>query len=140
MTSSSQPKYCALKMERPKLPKFSGDVREFFIFWSDFQHMIDARYSKRDAIALLRTSLQGKPLDLIQGLGSDYDAAWEYLGSIYGDPKFVADIITQDIAKFKPLKDNEDNRFCVLVHLVKRSYNTQKEVGRPHDMDNNHTL
>ena len=131
---------CSFKMEKPKLPKFSGDVREFFTFRADFKYMVDGRYHKRDAIALLRTCLYGKPLDLIKGLGSDYDAAWEYLNSIYGDPRFVADIITQDIVKFKPLKDDDDSRFCELVHLIKRSYNILKEVGRPHDMDNNRML
>ena len=66
---------CGFKMEKPKMPKFSGDVREYAIFRSDFNHAIDARYSKRDAITFLRTCLQGKPLDLIKGIGSDYDAA-----------------------------------------------------------------
>ena len=122
---------CSFKMEKPKMPKFSGDVREYAIFRSDFKHAIDARYSKRDAITFLRTCLQGKPLDLIKGIGSDYDAAWEYLDSIYGDPRFVSDTITQDFVKFRPLRDGEDVRFCDLVHLVKRCYNTLKEVGLP---------
>ena len=64
---------CSFKMEKPKMPKFSGDVREYAIFRSDFKHASDARYSKRDAITFLRTCLQGKPLDLIKGIGSDYN-------------------------------------------------------------------
>ena len=127
-------------MEKPKMPRFSGDVRDYAIFRADFKHANDTRYSKRDAISLLRTSLQGRPLDLIKGIGTDYDAAWGYLDSIYGDPRFVADTVTQDIVKFRPLRDGEDGRFCDLVHLVQRSFNTLKEVGRPHDMDNNHML
>ena len=81
------------------MPKFGGDVREYAIFRADFKHAIESRYSKRDAITFLRTCLQGKPLDLIKRIGSDYDAAWEYLDTIYGDPRFVSDTITQDIAK-----------------------------------------
>ena len=122
------------------MAKFAGDVREFGTFRADFKHLVEARYSKRDAITILRASLQGKPLDMIKGIGQDYDAAWEYLDSVYGDPRFVADIITQDISKFKPIKDSEDARFCDLVHLVKRSYNTLKEVNRENDMNNNHML
>ena len=76
----------------------------------------------------------------IKGIGSDYDAAWEYLGSIYGDPRYVSDTITQDSVKFRPISDGEDARFCDLVHLVKRCYNTLKEVGLPSDMDNSHML
>ena len=34
---------CSFKMEKPKMPKFSGDVREYAIFRSDFKHAIDAR-------------------------------------------------------------------------------------------------
>ena len=131
---------CGFKMEKPKMPLFAGDIRDYAIFRSDFKHAVDSRYSKRDAISLLRTSLQGRPLELIKGIGTDYDAAWSYLDSVYGDPRFVADTITQDITKFRPLRDGEDARFCDLVHLVQRSFTTLKEVGRPHDMDNNHML
>ena len=133
-------KACGFKMEKPKLSKFFGDVREYAIFKSDFKHAIEARYTKRDSITFLRTCLHGKPLDLIKGIGTDYDAAWEYLDSIYGDPRFVSDTITQDIVKFRGLQNGEDARFCDLVHLVKRSFNTLKEVGVPSDMDNSHML
>ena len=77
---------------------------------------------------------------MIKGIGSDYNAAWDYLDSVYGDPRFVSDTVTQDITRFKPLRSDEDSRFCELVHLVRRSYNTLKQVDRPHDMDNNHVL
>ena len=39
---------CGFKMEKPKMPTFSGDVREYAIFRSDFKHAIEAKYSKRD--------------------------------------------------------------------------------------------
>ncbi|XP_014668937.1 PREDICTED: uncharacterized protein LOC106810170 [Priapulus caudatus] len=142
--SASPPEVTAppysLRMEKPSLPKFSGDVREFFVFRDDFRHLIDGRYSKRDGITILRSCLRGKPLDLIWGIGTDYDAAWEQLDSIYGDPRFVADAIVNDIRRFRTLKEQEDSRFCDLVHLVRRSFNILKGVGRVNDMDNNHML
>ena len=138
--TTNQESACNFKLERPKMTKFAGDVREYAIFRSDFKHAIESKYNKRDAITLLRTCLESKPLELIKGIGSDYDAAWEYLDSIYGDPRFVSDTVTQDIVKFKALQGGEDARFCDLVHLVKRSYNTLKEVGIPSDMDNSHML
>ena len=131
---------CAFKIEKPKMPRFHGDVRDYAIFKSDFKHIIGTKYNNRDAITLLRSALTGKPLEMIKGIGLDYSAAWDYLDSVYGDPRFVADTVTQDIMKFKPLRNEEDSRFCELVHLIRGSYNTLKEVGRPHDMDNNHIL
>ena len=59
---------CNFKIEKPKLPKFSGDVRDYVIFRADFKHAIEDRYSNRDAITFLRSCLQGKPLDLIKEL------------------------------------------------------------------------
>ena len=79
-------------------------------------------------------------MELIQGIGSDYDAAWQYLDSIYGDVRHVSDTITQDIAQFRALQEDEDARFCDLVHLIKRSYNTLKEVCVPSDVDDSHIL
>ena len=131
---------CGFQMEKPKLPKFAGDVREYAIFKADFKHAIESRYSKRDSITLLRTCLKDKPLELIKGIGSDYEAAWEYLDSIYGDVRYVSDTITQDIVQFKALQEGEDARFCDLVHLVNRCYYTLKEVGIPSDMNNSHML
>ena len=66
---------CTFKLEKPKLPVFAGNVRDYAIFRSDFKHAIEAKYSKRDSITLLRTCLRDKPLELIKGIGSDYDAA-----------------------------------------------------------------
>ena len=61
---------CALRIEKPRMPNFTGDV-----FKSDFEHIIGSKYSNRDAIALLRTALTGKLLEMIKGIGSDYNAA-----------------------------------------------------------------
>jgi hypothetical protein len=48
-------KSCRFQMEKPKLPKFSGDVREYAIFKVDFKEAIESRYSKQYSITLLRT-------------------------------------------------------------------------------------
>ena len=52
----------------------------------------------------------------------------------------MSDTVTQDIVQFKALQEGEDARYCDLVHLVKRCYNTLKEVGLPSDMNNSHML
>ena len=93
------------------MPKFYGDVRVYAIFRADFKHAIESRYNKQEASTFLRTCLRSKPLELIKGIRSDYDAAWEYLDSIYGDARFVSDTVMQDIVKFKSLRDGEDARF-----------------------------
>ena len=34
---------CCFKMEKPKMPKFSGDIREYAIFKADFKHVIESK-------------------------------------------------------------------------------------------------
>ena len=38
---------CTFKLEKPKLPVFAGNVRDYAIFRSDFKHAIEAKYSKK---------------------------------------------------------------------------------------------
>ncbi|XP_071509125.1 uncharacterized protein [Diadema antillarum] len=128
------------KLEKPKLPRFSGDIREYMIFKADFKHVVHNQYSGRDALMVLRSCLTGKALRHIRGIGQDYEAAWSQLDLIYGDPRMVADAILNDISRFKPLKGGEDERFCDFVNLVRRSYHTLNEVGRDNDINNSHML
>ena len=53
---------------------------------------------------MLRTSIEGKPLVLIKRIGSDYVAACKYLDSIYGDPRFVSDTITEELSEAEQSK------------------------------------
>jgi hypothetical protein len=130
----------SLRHEKPKLPMFNGDVRKFFIFRADFKYAIESRCSERDSITLLRTCLGPEPAKLIEGISSDLKTIWKYLDQIYGDPRVVSDVITSDLERFKPIQPGEDNHFCELVNLVRRSYNILKEIKRPQDIDNTHVI
>ena len=57
-------------MEKAKTPKLSGDLRVYVIFRADFKHTIKSRYSRQDALTFVHTRLQGKPLDLNEGISS----------------------------------------------------------------------
>ena len=46
---------CAFKVKKPKLPKFKGDVRDYFVFRADFKHVVESRYSHRNNRYRMRT-------------------------------------------------------------------------------------
>ena len=114
ISASNAMSECSFKIEKPKLPKFGGNIREYAMFKSDFKHIVHSNYSKKDAITLLRTCLVGKPLQLIQGLDNDLEVAWAYLDSIYSDPRSVANQITSDISSFRPLREGDDKGLFIL--------------------------
>ena len=130
----------SLKHEKPKLPKFDGDVRQYFIFKSDFQHAVESHYSERDTLTILRSCLSAQPAKLALGISSDLKTAWKCLDQNYGNLRVVSDTVISDLEKFKALTIGEDNRFCDLVNLVRRSYNILKEVKRKQDIDNTHVI
>ena len=41
--AAKEQQFCGFKVEKPKMPSFSGDVREYAICRSDFKHAIEAR-------------------------------------------------------------------------------------------------
>ena len=118
------------------MPMFYGDVRKYFIFKADFQHAVEKYCSARDAISILRSCLGPEPAKLVEGISTDLRSAWNYLDQNYGDPWIMSDIVTSDIERFKAVQTGKDHRFCDLVYLVRRSYNTLKEVKRTQDIDN----
>ncbi|KAJ8051027.1 hypothetical protein HOLleu_04444 [Holothuria leucospilota] len=52
---------------------FTGDVREYWTFKDDFRHMIEPLYEPSDAVSILRTSLTGRPLEMLRGIGKESD-------------------------------------------------------------------
>ena len=79
VNSAKSFKPCSINHEKPKLPKFNGDVHQYFIFKSDIQHAIEAHCSERDTLTVLRSCLDGQPAKLIEGIGSDLKTAWKTL-------------------------------------------------------------
>ena len=68
--SPSPAKPFTVKHEKAKLPVFTGDVRQNFIFKSDFKHAVEAQYSERDTLTALRSCLSSEPAKLIEGISS----------------------------------------------------------------------
>ena len=74
------------------------------MFRSDFKEFVDLQLSERRVVAILGSSLSGKPLDLVEELSNDYQAACKYLDTMHGDPKVIADAVDQGLIKFKVLR------------------------------------
>ena len=59
-------------------------LKFFYIFKSDFKHAVEAQYSERDTLKVLRSCLSSEPAKLIEGISSDLNAAWKYLDQNQG--------------------------------------------------------
>ena len=110
------------RMERMKMPKFDGNIREYSKFKSDFTKQVLPQLPESSAAYVLTTCLEGNPLDIAKTVDDDIKMIWNRLDEIYGRPSKLTDVIMSEIKGLKPITDNDDKRFLNLVNTVERGY------------------
>ena len=130
-------KTAELKIERLKLPTFSGNIRDYPRFKSDFSKYVSPSIKAgSDAYIMKEMCLKEQALDLIKNVDDDIDAIWERLDDRYGKPSKLTDVIMYDIKKLKPVADGEDKKFLEFVDCIERSYRELKRVGMEAEISN----
>ncbi|XP_064635217.1 uncharacterized protein LOC135492598 [Lineus longissimus] len=138
-TSSTTAKKLNIRTEKAPLPKFDGNVIEYFDFKRDFKFLVDGRYPPEEALYVLKTCLGHKPADWIQS-ERDYEAAWTALDDKYGNPRLASDVLIGTLNKFRSPPENDLTQFVELHHLIKKIHNSLSELKRPGDLDNSTTI
>ncbi len=62
-------------MKSRNCQKFDGDVRQYFLFKSDFHHAVETHYTERDTLTIFQLCLIAQPAKLIEGISSDLKTA-----------------------------------------------------------------
>lgn len=68
------------------------------------------RTRKSDAAYVLSTCLDGEPARLVKSVDDDTDKMWQRLDKKYGDPAKVADVIIDEIKRFRMLREGEGKK------------------------------
>ena len=118
-----------LQLEKVRMPHFDGELRKYPQFKRDFQKQVMTQIRKGDAAYVLRTCLKGEPARLVNCVDDDIDEMWHRLDDKYGDPAKVADVIIDEIKRFRMLREGEDKRFIEFVTLIEDGYRNLKGLG-----------
>ncbi|XP_068741776.1 uncharacterized protein [Montipora capricornis] len=118
-----------LRLEKVRMPHFDGKLREYPQFKKDFQKQVMTQTRKSDAAYVLRTCLDGEPAKLVKSVDDDIDEIGQRLNEKYGDPAKVADVIIDEIKRFRMLREREDKRFIEFVTLIENGYRDLKRLG-----------
>ena len=118
-----------LRLEKVRMPHFDGKLREYPQFKKDFQKQVMTQTRKSDAAYVLCTCLDGEPAKLVKSVDDDIDEMWQRLDEKYGDPAKVADVIIDEIKRFRMLREGEDKRFTEFVTLIEDGYRDLKRLG-----------
>ena len=112
-----------LRLERMKMPKFEGGIRDYPRFKDDLKKQVmPEMQGPQTAAYALRSCLGKKELTIVRGVGDDISEMWKRLDEEYGDPAMVADVIIDKIKRFKPMRDRDHKKFIGFVGVIEKGY------------------
>ena len=87
-----------MRLERMKLPVFSGNIRDFSRFGSDCERYIMPELESHEkATYVLKSCSTGPPFYDVCNIDGDIKEMWKRLNEKYGQPSKLADIVVLDI-------------------------------------------
>ena len=129
-----------IRLERMKLPSFSGDIRSYARFKSDFKRQVEPHTRTQDLAYTLKSCLSGEPLNVTESVDDAYEQMWERLDNKFGRPSLLVDVIMNDIKKMQRVKDGDDRGLLNLVDVVERGYSNLSRINIEKQMSNSITL
>jgi hypothetical protein len=112
-----------LKMERMKMPIFSGNIRDYPRFKADFtKHVMPLTKSDDSAAYLLKSCLEKDPLDTVKNVDDDLPKMWDRLDDRYGRSTKIVDAIMYEIKQLKAVSEGDGSKFIHLVNTIERCY------------------
>ena len=109
------------QMEKSKKPIFSGDIRNYARFKSDFMSFVapTCRDKQHQSYVLKTDCLRGAAQNLVYNM-SDIDSIWERLEGRYGDEVDIVNVIIKGVQEFPTIKSDHDRSLVKLVDQLEK--------------------
>jgi len=106
-----------------KMPAFSGNIRDYPRFKSEFQKHVAPLTTSEDAAAyLLKSCLEKEALEVVKNVNDDLSKMWERLDDRYGRSSKLVDAIMNEIKQLKVVPDRKSVALIDLVNTVESCY------------------
>ena len=128
-------------MEKMQPPKFTGNVRDFARFKSEYDAIVKPSYDNpvHQMHVLKNRCLQDEALELVKNL-SDLDAIWDRLTDKYGNTVDIVDSVIQDIQKCTIPKNNRDRGFVEFVGVLEKGFQDLKAINKEAEVASAYTV
>ena len=132
----------AFRMERTKLPTFSGNPRDFARFKGDYEAIVKPAYT--DPVHLMynlkENCLKGEAQELVKNV-NDLETVWERLSDKYGDNMQILDSVIKDIQNATiNTKQNSDQSFIDFVNLLEKGVQDLVAIGQEKEFGGRYTV
>ena len=120
-----------------KYPTFSGDIRSFDRFKSNFETIIAPSYPNKDhqVYVLKESCLKGDAKKLVANM-RDIEDIWERLHDRYGDNLEIVNAVIKSIQSFRFVKNDHDGSMIRLVDELEKGVQDLTEINAKHDIAN----
>ena len=130
-----------LKMEKAKYPTFSGDIRCYARFKSDFDNFVVPcnSDSKTQAYILKQACLKGDAKKLVENM-SDIDEIWTRLDSRFGDSIDLVSVVIKSIRDFRFGDTDHKQKLIKLVDELERGIEDLNAIDGKEHIANGYTV
>ena len=118
-----------LQLEKVKMPSFTGEIRDYPRFKTDFERQVMPTIGIKNAPYILRSCLSKEAASTVKSIDDDLDAMWKRLDEKYGDPAKVVDVIMNGIQNTRNIKDGENRRLIEFINIIEDGYRDLKRLG-----------
>ena len=128
-------------IEKMKPPKFSGSIRDFARFKSDFDTIVvpDSPSEYHQLYTMKERCLVGEPHDLVKNINNLNDA-WKRLSDRYGDHIEIVDSVNQDLSNATIPKQNSDKGFVDFVKILEEGVQDLEAISSSDQIANAYTV
>ena len=130
------------RMERTKLPTFSGNPRDFARFKGDYEAIVKPAFTDPANLLynLRENCLKGEAYQLVKNI-NDLATMWERLSEKYGDNMQILDSVIKDIQEVTiSTKHNSDQSFVDFVDLLDRGVQDLAAIGQEREFGGRYTV
>jgi hypothetical protein len=108
-------------LEKMKPPKFSGKIRDFARFKSDYESIVTPSYPDEvhQVYVLKERCLQTDAYELVKNISS-LSEIWNRLSERYGDSTAIVDAVNKDIQNANIARQNSDAGFIEFVGIIEK--------------------
>ena len=120
-------------MEKVKRLSFSGSIKEYLQFETDFKKHVMPTISETNVPYVLRSCLSNEPPERVKNVDDDLKEMWARLDEKYGDPAKVTGVIITEIQNFKFIKDGDNHKFLEFISMIENAYRDLCRLGTEHE-------
>ena len=125
-----------IKFDKIKFDTFTGDIRRYPIFRSEFRKHIAPTCSPDEQAIVLKSYLSPEVRKETEGLGECIDDIWERLDELYGNERKLVDLIVAELDNLPYCRESDDKTTLNFISVIEKAHRDLLSMGYEVEINN----